>query len=279
VTSGSATDHQSLITDHDMVMPRRLKLILAYDGAPFAGWQSQSHRNTIQDHIERAFERVLGKPARVHGAGRTDAGVHALAQCAHVDLPDNRLSVARWCEALNALLPPTIRVLRCQYVSNDFHARLSAKEKIYRYRIWLSSVLPPFEYGRAWHIPRPVDLTILRRAARQFVGTHDFAGFAANRGKSGRCGNTDSSRGEQEKSTIRTIYSVRVRKTGPCVIIEFDGDGFLYKMVRLIVGALVRSALGKVRIEDVAARLDSDQVSAPRFAAPAEGLSLVRVRY
>ena len=263
-------------------MSRRLKLIVAYDGAPFAGWQSQSHRNTIQDHVERAFERVLGKPARIHGAGRTDAGVHALAQCAHVDLPDNRLSVARWTEALNALLPPTIRVLRCQYVSNDFHARLSAKGKIYRYRIWLASVLPPFEYSRAWHIPRPVDLTILRRAARQFVGTHDFAGFAANRGKSGRRGDTDSSRrtaGEQEKSTIRTIYSVRVRKTGPCVTIEFDGDGFLYKMVRLIVGALIRSALGKVSIENVAARLNSDHVSASRFAAPAEGLSLVRVRY
>src|ERR1044071_4778243 len=263
-------------------MSRRLKLIIAYDGAPFAGWQSQSHRNTIQDHVERAFERVLGKPARVHGAGRTDAGVHALAQCAHVDLPDNRLSVARWSEALNALLPPTIRVLRCQYVSNDFHPRLSAKGKIYRYRIWLSSILPPFEYGRAWHIPRPIDLTILTRAVRQFVGTHDFAGFAANRGKSGRRGDTDSSRrtaGEQEKSTIRTIYSVRVRKTGPCVTIEFDGDGFLYKMVRLIVGALVRSALGKVSIENVAARLNSGQVGTPRFVAPAEGLSLVRVRY
>jgi len=247
-------------------MSRRLKLIIAYDGTPFAGWQSQSHRNTIQDHVERAFERVLRKPAGVHGAGRTDAGVHALAQCAHVDLPDNRLSFARWSEALNALLPPTIRVLRCQYVSNDFHARLSAKGKIYRYKTWLSSVLPPFEYGRAWHIPRPVDLTILRRAARQFVGTHDFAGFAANRGK-------------QEKSTIRTIYSVRVRKTGPCVTIEFDGDGFLYKMVRLIVGALVRSALGKVSIENVAARLNSGQVGTPRFVAPAEGLSLVRVRY
>jgi tRNA pseudouridine38-40 synthase len=263
-------------------MSRRLKLIIAYDGAPFAGWQSQSHRNTIQDHIERAFERVLGKPARVHGAGRTDAGVHALAQCAHVDLPDSRLSITRWSEALNALLPPTIRVLRCQYVSNDFHARLSAKGKIYRYRIWLASVLPPFEYRRAWHIPRPIDLTILKRAARQFVGTHDFAGFAANRGKSGRRGDTDSSRrtaGEQEKSTIRTIYSVRVRKTGPCVTIEFDGDGFLYKMVRLIVGDLVKSALGKVRIEDVATRLNSGQLSAPRFAAPAEGLFLVRVRY
>src|SRR5712664_1763048 len=180
-------------------MARRLKLIVSYDGAEFAGWQSQSHRNTIQDHVERAFQRVLGKPVRVHGAGRTDAGVHALAQCAHVDLPNDRLSAARWTEALNALLPPTIRVLRCQYVSKNFHARLSAKGKIYRYRIWCAPVLPPFEYRRAWHIARPLNLKLLTTAAKQFVGTHDFAGFAANRGKA-------------EESTIRTIYSVRVRQ-------------------------------------------------------------------
>jgi tRNA pseudouridine38-40 synthase len=247
-------------------MPRRLKLIIAYDGAPFAGWQSQTHRNTIQDHVERGFERVLGKPVRVHGAGRTDAGVHALAQCAHVDLPNDRLSAARWTEALNALLPPAIRVLRCQYVSNNFHARLSAKGKIYRYRIWSAPVLPPFEYRRSWHIARPIDLKILKRVVKQFVGTHDFAGFAASRGK-------------EEKSTIRTIYSVRVRQKGPCLIIEFDGDGFLYKMVRLIVGSLVKCALGKMRIEDVATRFDSRQIASARFAAPAEGLYLVRVRY
>jgi len=245
---------------------RRLKLIIAYDGAPFAGWQSQSHRNTVQDHTERAFERVLGRPVRVHGAGRTDTGVHALAQCAHADLPDNGLSAPRWIEALNALLPPTIRILRCRFVSNDFHARLSAKGKIYRYRIWLAPVLPPFEHHRAWRIARPIDLEIVKQAAKHFVGTHDFAGFAANRGK-------------HEKSTFRTIYSVRVRQDGACVTIEFDGDGFLYKMVRLIVGSLVQCALGKMGIEDVARRLKSGQVGSVRFAAPAEGLYLVRVRY
>lgn len=247
-------------------MSRRLKLIIAYDGTLFAGWQSQSHRNTIQDHVERAFEQVLGKQVRVHGAGRTDAGVHALAQCAHVDLPSDRLAAARWTEALNALLPPTIRVLRCQYVSNDFHARLSARGKIYRYRIWLAPVLPPLEYHRAWHIPRPIDLEILKQTAKQFAGTHDFAGFAANRGK-------------KEKSTVRKIYSVRVRQKGPCVTIEFDGDGFLYKMVRLIVGSLVKCALSKMRIEDITARLNSGQIGAARFVAAAEGLFLVRVRY
>jgi len=131
-------------------MARRLKLIVAYDGSQFAGWQSQSHGNTIQDHLERAFGRITGTPARVHGAGRTDAGVRALAQCAHVDLSGKPLPPARWVEALNALLPPAIRVLRCGYVSNNFHARLSAKGKIYRYRIWSGPVLPPFEYRRAW---------------------------------------------------------------------------------------------------------------------------------
>jgi tRNA pseudouridine38-40 synthase len=246
-------------------MTRRLKLIVAYDGSPFAGWQSQSHGNTIQDHLERAFERVAGRPVRVNGSGRTDAGVHALAQCAHVDV-GKPLAPPRWVEALNALLPPAIRVLRCRYVSSDFHARLSAKGKIYRYRIWCAPVLAPFECRRAWHIPHRLDLKILQKAAGHFVGTHDFAAFAANRGK-------------PEESTIRTINSVRVRQKGPSVTIDFDGDGFLYKMVRLIVGALVKCALGKMRVEEVVVRLDSRQGTLARFAAPAEGLFLVRVRY
>ena len=257
-------------------MSRRLKMTIAYDGAPFAGWQSQSHRNTVQDRLEHAFERLTGESVRVHGAGRTDAGAHALAQCAHVDVA-KVFAPARWLEALNALLPPAIRVLRCRYVSNDFHARLSAKGKTYRYRIWSIPVLPPFEYRRAWNVARPIDLRILKTAAKHFVGTHDFAGFAANRGKP--ASRTDSSRGEREESTIRTIYSVRVRQKGPCVTIEFDGDGFLYKMVRLMVGSLVKCAIGKMRIEDVVARLESSQTGAARFAAPAEGLFLVRVRY
>jgi tRNA pseudouridine38-40 synthase len=247
-------------------MSQRLKLIVAYDGARFAGWQSQSHRNTIQDHLERAFERVGSERVRVHGAGRTDAGVHALAQCAHVDVVEKSLSATRWTGALNALLPPTIRVLRCRYVSKRFHARHSAKGKVYRYRIWSAPVLPPFEYGRVWQVTAPLDFEALKGAANHFVGTHDFAGFAANRGK-------------PENSTVRTIYSVQVRRHGPCLAIEFDGDGFLYKMVRLIVGSLVRCALGKSSVEEVTDRLASGRIGQARFAARAEGLFLVRVRY
>ena len=247
-------------------MSQRLKLIVAYDGARFAGWQSQSHRNTIQDDIERAFERVAGERVRVHGAGRTDTGVHALAQCAHVDVAEESLSAARWTGALNALLPPTIRVLRCHYVSKRFHARHSAKGKVYRYRIWSAPVLPPFEYGRVWHVTAPLDFEVLKGVVNHFIGTHDFAGFAANRGK-------------LENSTVRTIYSVQVRRRGPCLTIEFDGDGFLYKMVRLIVGSLVQCALGKSLGKEVTDRLASGRIGQLRFVAPAEGLFLVRVRY
>src|SRR4029077_16432292 len=164
-------------------MSRRLKLIIAYDGAPFAGWQSQSHRNTVQDYLERAFKRVTGEAVSFKGAGRTDAGVHALAQCAHVDVL-KLLPADRWIKALNALLPSAIRALRFRYVSPDFHERLSAKGKIYRYRIWTAPILPPFEYRRAWHLAQSLDLKILKAAAKHFVGTHDFAAFAANRGKS-----------------------------------------------------------------------------------------------
>ena len=246
-------------------MLRRLKFVVAYDGTPFAGWQSQSHRNTVQDHLERAFKRVTNRTVRVHGAGRTDAGVHALAQSAHVDVL-KLLPTDRWIKALNSLLPSAIRVLRCRYVSKDFHARLSAKGKIYRYTIWTAPILPPFEYRRAWHVVQPLDMKILRSAAKHFVGTHEFAAFAANRGK-------------PEPSTIRTINSVRVRQKGARITIEFDGDGFLYRMVRLTVGALVECARGKMSIEEITSRLRSGEFGSARLAAPAEGLYLVRVRY
>lgn len=247
-------------------MPRRLKLVIAYDGGAFAGWQSQTHRNTIQDHLERAFQRVTGKRIPVHGAGRTDAGVHALGQCAHVDLPDKRLSRERWTAALNALLPPTIRVLRCRYVSEQFHARFSAIGKVYRYRVWTAGVLPPLEYGRAWHVLVPLDFELLTKGAAQFAGTHDFARFAANRGR-------------PQGSSVRTIHSVRVRHSHSCVTIEFDGDGFLYKMVRLLIGSLVGCASGKLSLEQIAEQLDSGRAIRSPLAAPAQGLFLVRVRY
>jgi tRNA pseudouridine38-40 synthase len=247
-------------------MPQRLKFTVAYDGAAFAGWQSQLHRKTVQDELERAFQKISGARFRVHGAGRTDAGVHALAQCAHVDLPSRKMSGERWTSALNAILPPTIRVLRSRYVSKNFHARYSAKGKLYRYRIWAAPILPPLEFGRAWHISGPIDVDLLKAAGEKFVGKHNFAAFAANRGK-------------KEKSTVRTIRSVRVHKNGALITIDVAGDGFFYKMVRMMVGAMTRVALGKADFGEVAFRLKSGRAEGFRFVAPAEGLSLAKVWY
>ena len=246
-------------------MPQRLKLVISYDGAHFAGWQSQRHGNTVQDHLERAFHRVTGQRVRVHGAGRTDAGVHALAQCAHADV-NEQLTPDRWTAALNSSLPAQLRVLHCQRVGDDFHARFSASGKVYRYRIWSGKILPPLEYGRAWHLPRDLDLKEMKKAGEHFVGRHDFADFAANRGHA-------------EHDTVRTIRRVSVGRKGFTWTLEFDGDGFLYKMVRLMVGALTECGSGKISEEDVASRVHRAGKSGTRFAAPAGGLYLVRVRY
>lgn len=249
-------------------MPSRLKLIVSYDGAPFAGWQSQASRNTIQDCLEKAFYRICSKPVRVHGAGRTDAGVHALAQCAHVDLPEPRYKPDRWVSALNGLLPPAIRIMRCRFVSDAFHARFSAKGKTYRYRVWNAAVLPPFESGRAWHVVRALDFDRIVDAAEEFCGEQDFASFSANRGT-------------PETNTIRLIRAVRLRRAGACITMEFDGDGFLYKMVRMMAGTLVRVGLNQSSRQEISARLRSPRkgISLARIAAPAGGLFLVRVRY
>ena len=250
-------------------MAARLKVIVAYDGAPFAGWQSQANRNGVQDHLESAFAQICGERARVHGAGRTDAGVHALAQSAHVDLPDRRHDAGKWMSALNGVLPPTIRILRARYVSPSFHARFCAKGKLYRYRIWNGEILPPLEAGRVWHVRGALDSEAMQTAASQLLGRHDFRSFAANRGS-------------VVKDTARTIVRARIRRSGgPLISIEIEADGFLYKMVRLIAGTLVRAGLGELAPGEIEDRLANPQrsVSGPRNAAPACGLFLVRVRY
>ena len=249
-------------------MAHRLKLIVAYDGRPFAGWQSQANRNAVQDHIEAAFSQITRTPLRVHGSGRTDAGVHALAQCAHVDVPSLKLTPEQWLAALNVSLPPTIRIIRCGYVAADFHARFAARGKVYRYRIWNDRVLPPLEFGRAWHVARELDVDAMKTEAKAFLGKHDFAPFGANRG-------------HRENNTVRTISAVAIRRNGRCATLEFEGDGFLYKMVRMMVGALVQNGLGRAHPGTIAERLAMPRKNLlkQRVVAPAEGLFLVRVRY
>jgi len=248
------------------VISRRLKLIVSYDGGAFAGWQSQRNGNTIQDRIEEAFKKLCGSRLAVIGAGRTDAGVHALGQCAHVDVPKKNFPGSRWLRALNGVLPPTIRILRAQFVSSSFHARFSAVGKVYRYRIVNSAIVSPFERGRAWHVPTTLDRGLLEQAAQLFHGEHDFASFAARRGGQPEC-------------TTRTIDNLRFVSRGDVIELEFAASGFLYKMVRLISGTLVRCALGKETLDSIRSRLQYPTRNSSRFVAPAEGLYLVRVKY
>jgi tRNA pseudouridine38-40 synthase len=247
----------------------RLKLIIAYDGRPFSGWQSQAGGKSVQDLLESAFAKICGEDVCVQGSGRTDSGVHAHGQVAHVDVPRGKYPPATWLSALNANLPAAIRVLRAVRVrggSEGFHARFDAKGKRYVYRIWNDGWMHPMQVGRAWHTSRPIDIATLRAAAALLVGTHDFAGFAANRGK-------------KETSTTRTITRTRVTGRAPLITLTFEGDGFLYKMVRLLTGAIVRIAQGRAPFGLIADLLASKGRIKSPLAAPAEGLYLDRVYY
>ena len=244
----------------------RLKLIIAYDGRSFRGWQSQTTKDAVQDHLERSLAKLVGERVVVHGAGRTDAGVHALGQVAHIDVPRGKFPIRTWILAINSGLPPEARVLRIQKVSPRFHARFDASGKVYAYRIWASPVLHPLEIGRVWHMPIPLDLELLRAGADLICGTHDYSGFVVNRG-------------HEEKDTVRTIRSIRISRKGPLVTLRFEGTGFLYKMVRMLTGSLVRCAQGRAPLDWLEKTLKTKGAAKSHFAAPAEGLYLERVLY
>jgi tRNA pseudouridine38-40 synthase len=244
----------------------RLKLTLAYDGAGFRGWQSQPGGGAVQDILQETMTRLAGgKKISVQGSGRTDAGVHATGQIAHADVPAERGEPRFWLHALNAILPPQVRVLHCARADKSFHARYSATGKTYEYLLWTAPILPPHWAGRCWHV-RGIDVSALRRAAKSLVGRHDFRGFSANRGT-------------PVGDTHRHLRRVVVSADGPLLRLRFEGDGFLYKMVRMLVAAMVRVAQGKASIADLHARLTGRASELPREVAPPDGLYLARVRY
>jgi len=246
----------------------RLRLLIAYDGRPFRGWQSQATKDAVQDHLEAAFANTIGEKVSVQGSGRTDAGVHALAQIAHADVPADRLPVARWQGALNNFLPSEIRVLKVTRAAPEFHARFDARGKIYTYRIWNDTCLHPLEIGRVWHMPSTLDLDIMRAGLALFEGQHDFAGFAANR-----------SSGYTAETTVRTIHRIALTHRGALLTLRFEGNGFLYKMIRLLTGTCVRCAQGRAELSFISQLLAGKGARKTSFAAPAEGLYLTRVLY
>ena len=256
----------------------RLKLIIAYDGRPFQGWQSQPSRNTVQDHLEKAATEIAGGSPKihVHGSGRTDTGVHALGQVAHFDPPENTsLAPADWHRALNAKLPPAIRIIECTEVSPDFHARFSAIGKTYCYEIITGRVLPPHQHGLAWHVPIELDLHKLGAALTLFQGTHNSQNFAAFRGTE-----SDEQKADPQ-TTTRTIHAASLKQPAPGKLtLIFNGSGFLYKMVRLLTGSALRVAAGRDDLKTLHQLLnDPASHQKSNHCAPPDGLYLVEVSY
>jgi len=249
---------------------RNLKLTLAYDGTDFLGWQVQPGAATVQGALASAIGRLTGENVLPQGSGRTDAGVHALAQVATF-ATGSQVPTENFLKALNDLLPAAIRILQVVEVPADFHARKSAKCKTYRYRILRAPICSPFLARYVWHFPYPLAEGAIAEAAAQVVGEHDFTSFAA----------VDPERGREngEVSNVRTIFSSAVRREGDELVYTVRGSGFLHHMVRNLVGTLILVGKGTLQPRDVGRILAARDRSAAGATAPASGLVLVNVEY
>lgn len=254
----------------DSTLVRKVKVTLAYDGSDFHGWQVQPLRATVQGTLATALERVTGAQVLPQGSGRTDAGVHALAQVASFQL-DAGIPTENLQRALNHVLPPAIRVLRVEEAAAEFHARKSARAKTYRYRIYRSEICPPFLARYVYHYPYPLDEGAMQAAATVIVGEHDFTSFAA----------VDPERGREddEPSNLRKIYSSQWTCEGGEFIYTVRGSGFLHHMVRNLVGTFLLVGKGTLDRAGMKRVLEARDRPAAGPTAPACGLYLVSVEY
>ncbi|MBI4025845.1 MAG: tRNA pseudouridine(38-40) synthase TruA [Verrucomicrobia bacterium] len=243
-----------------------LKVTLAYDGGAYVGWQRQAAGISVQQRVEDALRQIGGRPITVNGASRTDRGVHALGMVANFHWPRARPDPATLLRALNALLPADIRVLKISRAAPDFHARFNARWKLYRYRILSTPIGDPFRRTVCWLMHAHLNVRAMRKAARFFVGRHDFSSVAVNPGY-------------ERASMVRHIRRCVVRPLEDEILVEVEADGFLYKMVRTIVGTLVETGLGKRAPETIRPLLESCDRRLAGKTAPAHGLFLARVRY
>lgn len=245
---------------------KNFRLTLEYDGTAYQGWQRQGAAPTVQAALEAAIAAITRAPAVVvHGAGRTDAGVHAFGQVANFHV-ETRLGAEELGRGLNGVLPRDIAVRECRLAADDFHARYHALSKLYRYRIVNRPVRPAIGRGYAWFVPRPLDLTAMRRAAAFFVGRHDFKAF--------------ENAGSPRRHTVRTVTAAEWREAAPGEpVFEIEADGFLRGMVRNIVGTLVAVGLGRIDPEALPAIIAGGDRRRAGPTAPPRGLFLMEVRY
>jgi tRNA pseudouridine38-40 synthase len=246
----------------------KFKLVIAYDGTAYQGWQVQKVGTGVQEKIETALGKIFPTAKRLHSSSRTDTGVHALGMVAHVEIPkaEFKMPIGRLALALNAFLPDDIRVLSSVRVPEKFHARFDAKGKQYRYFVWNHAAMNPLLQNRAWHFPMKLDLAKMRAAAKSFIGKHDFKSFAGTRDY-------------EMKSNVRTLTRCDIKKSGAQLTFIIEGDGFLYKMCRGIVGTLVQVGQGKIAVTEIKNILASRDRRVAGMTAPAHGLVLWKVFY
>ncbi len=246
-------------------MSRNFRMLLQYDGTDFDGWQKQGNTdNTIQGKLEQVLGRLEGRPVEVHGAGRTDAGVHAEEQTANVRLR-TELDAGQLKDYLNRYLPESILVLDVREADERFHSRLNAVGKIYTYCLDMADKCSVFQRKYTYTLGRLLDIDAMRQAAAYLCGTHDFRSFCANK--------------HMKKSTVRTIDSIDIRVRGTRMEIRIQGDGFLYNMVRILVGTLIEAGQGKRTPESIPDVIRARSRQAAGFTAPARGLFLTKVLY
>ena len=246
----------------------KLKLTIAYHGARYKGWQVQKSGITVQQKVEEALKRFFPSVDRVHSSSRTDTGVHARGMVAHVEVQKDefRIGELKLRLALNAFLPDDVSVTEVKRVSGNFHARFDATGKQYRYMIWNHPALNPLQREVSWHVPRELDFLRMQEGAKFFIGNHDFRAFAVKR--------------EYEmRSTIRVVSNCKLYKKDSMLTCLIEGEGFLYKMCRGIVGTLVEVGLGKLKPVDIRNILKSCDRSQAGMTAPAHGLILWKVMY
>lgn len=244
---------------------RNFRLLLSYDGSRYRGWQRLGDSdNTIQGKLENVLSRMLEAPVEVHGSGRTDAGVHAVGQVANFHA-DTHLSVQEIQAYLRQYLPEDIGVLEVSEAAPRFHSRLNASRKTYRYRIWNSETPCVFERKYVWSMPDALSVDKMKDAANYFIGTHDFMAFCSNK--------------HFKKSSVRTITSILIERVGNELQISITGDGFLYNMVRIIVGTLIEVGRGDRSAEEMPAILQSRTRENAGMTVPPQGLCLMEVMY